>query len=481
MEAIQIKCDGCGAKLKAPASLPAGKMVKCPGCGQSMKVPERDAKPAVATAPAPKPAAVVVAPPRPAAVAVVEAVTMKPCPFCGENIRPEAVKCKHCNEFLDGDRSVAKKPVKKKSKNASLNPAESLFGLVLAPVGIVVGAVWAASGMRKGFEMLKLSVLTTFLVGGGAMVYQKHMAGIVENTGPIANSHDAPLHGYQGGLPTPPVGPPGVPNGPPGLPPNLLEELFKNAQPKRPEMNAPSMTDVAQQPAPIQRALRATVCIISREGLGTGVILQMEGRKAFVITNRHVVDDEYADSRGRTQTSPSNIKDVIVKFVTGDEKKGKVVWAASDETDLALVEVDAPRSGVETARWEETPDVKIGDRVFAVGNPSGLGWTTTFGQVSAFRDHQYGSRRAPVVQTDARIGPGNSGGGLYTQEGVLIGINTFVVSSLRQNAGETGLGFAVRMSVIKDLKPTGLKFGGPAGSAESEGKVTPEGLKNKWK
>jgi S1-C subfamily serine protease len=436
MDSVSLVCDGCGARLKAPASLPAGKSMKCPGCGHGIKVPERAAKAQTA---------IVAAPPRPAPVTVVEATTTKPCPFCGENIRAEAVKCRHCGEFLETETKVAKKRSKKGASKNDLNGAEYFVGVALFPAGLVIGAVWAAKKMGKGVEMLKVSgIMTVIAAVGGLLYYQYFVVGLNPQLPAVT-----PLAGAAGQQPPRAQ-----------IDEEDLEDLLRRGRPQpmpRPEMKPPDAAELARQPAPLQRASRATVCVLSSGGFGTGVILQKDGRDALIITNRHVVDPEYARTRGRTQTSPSQIGSIRIKFVTGDEKDGRVTWMAPDETDLAIVEVESP-AGVEIARWDEPANVTIGDQVFAVGNPSGLSWTTTFGRVSAFRDHTYGTRQAPVVQTDTRIGPGNSGGGLYTNDGVLIGINTFVVSSSRGDAGETGLGFAIRIGLLHDLKPTGLKL-----------------------
>jgi S1-C subfamily serine protease/DNA-directed RNA polymerase subunit RPC12/RpoP len=439
MDTVQIVCDGCGARLKAPASLPAGKVVKCPGCGGPITIKASDPKPA----PAPKPTAIVPAPSK-AVVPVVEAVETKDCPFCGETIKSNAAKCKHCGEFLEEDRKLVKKQKKRKAASADMNGAEYFVGTVLFPVGLVVGGVWAAQGLRKAGEMLKTSILSLVIVGAGGLLYhQYNKTSAVDASLPSVHANAGPA---SDSLPSRRMD---------ELSEDLEDALRRRATQPRPEMTAPSPADVAKQPAPIQRALRSTVVVLSAKGVGTGVILQREGGKAFIITNRHVVDDGYAGSRGQDPTPADKIPPVHIKFITGDEKEGKVKWVADGETDLALVEVDAP-SNVEVAKWDKPADVHIGDQVFAVGNPAGLAWTTTFGKVSAFRDHNYGSDRVAVVQTDTRIGPGNSGGGLFTQEGILVGINTFVVASSRINAGETGLGFAVRIELLQKLRPAGL-------------------------
>ena len=132
---------------------------------------------------------------------------------------------------------------------------------------------------------------------------------------------------------------------------------------------------------------------------------------------------------------------------------GTVKWIAPDQLDLALVEAHAPKE-IEAVSWTAAPKVLAGQEVFAVGNPIGLGWTYTRGVVSALRQNKANGREFGIIQTDAKLTYGNSGGGLYTSNGELIGINTAIADPRLGG----GLGFAVRPQILIDLKPEGLEL-----------------------
>ena len=121
--------------------------------------------------------------------------------------------------------------------------------------------------------------------------------------------------------------------------------------------------------------------------------------------------------------------------------------------DLAVVEATCAQTNhVRATLWSEEPDVTLGDKVFAVGNPVGLGWTFTDGRVSAFRPKRVNNRDVPMIQTQTPISSGNSGGGLYNEKGELVGINTAVADPSKvQNVG-----FAIRTTILEQLRPKGL-------------------------
>jgi S1-C subfamily serine protease len=103
--------------------------------------------------------------------------------------------------------------------------------------------------------------------------------------------------------------------------------------------------------------------------------------------------------------------------------------------------------------------MKVGETVFAIGNPYRLGWSHTQGVISQLRTQDFDSRRVRVIQIQAAINPGNSGGGLYDQHGYLIGINTWTAD---KRVSE-GIGFAMALDTLLELAPPML--------APREGKV----------
>ena len=103
----------------------------------------------------------------------------------------------------------------------------------------------------------------------------------------------------------------------------------------------------------------------------------------------------------------------------------------------------------QAAEWDNAPTLTIGDDVFAVGNPHGLGWTLTRGALSQVRLNDFNGRETRIIQTSAAINPGNSGGGLYDKAGQLIGINTWT----KDKRMAEGLSFAITFKTLLELAP----------------------------
>ena len=168
-------------------------------------------------------------------------------------------------------------------------------------------------------------------------------------------------------------------------------------------------------------------------GLGTGVIVSEGG---YILTNWHVSGDKYANcyvtlSDGRTYT-------------------GNVLWADSD-LDLSIVKIG--RTGLPYISLGDSDNIKIGQSVYAIGNPIGFEFqrTVTYGIISAKNrtikieeDGDY-SYMEDLIQTDATINPGNSGGPLVDTSGNMIGINTIKIISAE------GIGFAVPINLVKPI------------------------------
>ncbi|MEQ9379312.1 MAG: trypsin-like peptidase domain-containing protein [Pirellulales bacterium] len=222
-------------------------------------------------------------------------------------------------------------------------------------------------------------------------------------------------------------------------------------------------------PDHINRAMRANVLIQSNSGLfnsgaaiGSGVILKMNDGKALIATNRHVVDSEYTDyDDGSNEEEIGST--VLVKVLGQPETPGKVLWIAPHGVDLALVSAEVDSAEVQEAHWRHDTKLQIGDPVFAVGNPHGLGWSHTAGDISHLRHTTRGTFSYRVIQTSAAINPGNSGGGLYDAAGTLIGINTWT----HDKRFAEGLGFSIAFNTLLDLIPEDFELGqnNPPGDA----------------
>ncbi|MBI4306907.1 MAG: trypsin-like peptidase domain-containing protein [Chloroflexi bacterium] len=155
------------------------------------------------------------------------------------------------------------------------------------------------------------------------------------------------------------------------------------------------------------------------EGAGSGVILAPDG---YIVTNDHVVDSE---------------REWIVALANGDEARAEIV-GKDPATDLAVVRI--PGSGLPAISPSDSDRLRVGQLVVAIGNPQGLELTVTAGVVSALgRSLRSKSGRLieNVIQTDAALNPGNSGGPLVDSRARLAGINTAVI-----RPGQ-GLSFAI--------------------------------------
>lgn len=154
--------------------------------------------------------------------------------------------------------------------------------------------------------------------------------------------------------------------------------------------------------------------------LGSGVIVRSDG---YILTNYHVI--ESADA---------------IEVALSDGRQARAALIGADpESDLAILKVDLPKLSAIT--FNSDHQVRVGDVVLAIGNPFGVGQTTTMGIVSALGRNRLGVNiYENFIQTDAAINPGNSGGALIDTTGHLIGINTAIYS---ETGGSLGIGFAI--------------------------------------
>jgi len=170
------------------------------------------------------------------------------------------------------------------------------------------------------------------------------------------------------------------------------------------------------------------------EGQGSGVIIRSDG---YIVTNDHVV---------------SGANDVEVTFHDGTKAKGEVLRAPS--ADIAVIKVN--RTNLPTAVLGDSSTVKTGQIVFAIGSPFGLENTLTMGIISAVgrREVIPGVGRTrfypDLIQTDAAINSGNSGGPLVNARGEVIGINTAIVAG-GFTGGNVGIGFAIPINRVKTI------------------------------
>ena len=182
-----------------------------------------------------------------------------------------------------------------------------------------------------------------------------------------------------------------------------------------------------------------------QEGIGTGVIVDEAG---YILTNSHVIND-------------GDYKKIIVSLYDGQEVEGTVVWH-EQTLDLAVVKIEA--EGLAAAELGDSDEVKIGSYAAAIGNPLGLDFERSMSQgiisglnrtitVSDSASSTSGTTMEGLMQTDATINSGNSGGPLLNSKGQVIGIN-----SAKAGNGE-GMGFAIPINeakpIVEQIKATG--------------------------
>ena len=174
-------------------------------------------------------------------------------------------------------------------------------------------------------------------------------------------------------------------------------------------------------------------------GLGSGVIISSDG---FIITNNHVVEEA----------------DELKVLLTDDREFIAKVIGTDPKTDVAVIKIEA--ENLPAATLADSTKLRVGDVVFAIGNPLGVGQTVTMGIVSAT------SRRVHIldevagyedfIQTDAAINQGNSGGALIDARGRLVGINSAILST---SSGNIGIGFAIPISLASNIMNSLIETG----------------------
>lgn len=175
------------------------------------------------------------------------------------------------------------------------------------------------------------------------------------------------------------------------------------------------------------KARAHVVRVRTKTGLGAGIVITTAGR---ILTNAHVIAND----------------DAPVVETYGGDLLGSRVLKSDAELDLAVLDVDESPTPWEPLSVDPCPLPEVGSDVYVIGHPVGLGWTVTRGVVSATRPAgEVGP--IPLIQTDAAISPGNSGGPLLDRDGRLLG----VVSSKLAGPGIENVGFVIPASVAADF------------------------------
>jgi S1-C subfamily serine protease len=178
---------------------------------------------------------------------------------------------------------------------------------------------------------------------------------------------------------------------------------------------------------------------------GSGFVWDTSGR---VVTNYHVIAPLY--KRPNTE----------LRVVLADRTAyPATVIGTSADTDLAVIQISAPKEKLKPITVGTSHDLKVGLKAYAIGNPFGLSLTMTKGMISSLNriiESPSGAQIPKAIQTDAAINPGNSGGPLLDKSGRLIGVNTSIATP---NGGNVGIGFAIPVDTVNRVVTDLIKSG----------------------
>lgn len=185
---------------------------------------------------------------------------------------------------------------------------------------------------------------------------------------------------------------------------------------------------------------------MQRQGTGSGFVWDDKGH---IVTNFHVVRDTLQiTSAGEVSIRAS----ATVRITMADRStwNGRLVGVAPD-SDLSVLQIEAPADKLKPLPIGSSSDLDVGQTCYAIGNPFGQSLTFTHGIVSALDREIESATDRPitgVIQTDAPLNPGNSGGPLLDREGRLIGVNTAITSP---SGGNVGIGYAIPVDTVNQV------------------------------
>lgn len=173
---------------------------------------------------------------------------------------------------------------------------------------------------------------------------------------------------------------------------------------------------------------------------GSGIIISDDG---YILTNNHIVATSASESYYEISEAT---KVTVTLFNDETEYEAKIV-GKDEQTDLAVIKIE--KTGLSKAEFADSDNIKVGEFAMAVGNPLGLQSSITCGVISAVNREVTDSdgKKFTLIQTDAAINSGNSGGALVNNEGKVIGINTLKLSG----TGIEGMGFAIPINSTTDI------------------------------
>ena len=181
--------------------------------------------------------------------------------------------------------------------------------------------------------------------------------------------------------------------------------------------------------------------LIPREGAGSGFVIDKEG---YVVTNFHVV---------------KGAQRFFVAFGNMEESFPAKLVGSDPNNDIAILKVDAPAEMLKPVELGTSSNLQVGQSAVAIGNPFAIGQTMTTGVISSLNrtlQAEEGRIMSGLIQTDAAINQGNSGGPLFDSNGRVIGVNTMIYSP---SGGSVGIGFAIPIDTVKRFIPDLIQYG----------------------
>ena len=236
---------------------------------------------------------------------------------------------------------------------------------------------------------------------------------------------------------------------PPNVPPNVLVQLNGALESLAARVSPAVVQILVTGYGPLREEDRSqTAYIVRQKAVGSGVIVDSSG---YIMTNAHVVEGAQrirvalplpmGDSAGLV---PIGKRRILEARLVGQHK----------DTDLALLKIE--ETDLPTLPLVSAQRPRVGQLVFAIGSPEGLQNSVTMGVVSALARQPDATKPLTYLQTDAPINPGNSGGPLVDMNGIVLGINTFILS---EGGGSEGLGFAIPARVVDFVYHSLRKYG----------------------
>ena len=173
---------------------------------------------------------------------------------------------------------------------------------------------------------------------------------------------------------------------------------------------------------------------VNQGGIGSGVIFSDDG---YIVTNFHILSG----------------KNINVKLNNGNNYPAAII-GIDKNADIAVLKININEK-LRPINIADSNNLRIGDKVLAIGNPYGIGISVSNGIISA-TGRDYGNPYLQLIQTDAAINPGNSGGALINENGNLIGINSKIFS---RTGAYQGIGFAIPSNLVVQIATQLIRFG----------------------